>query len=331
MTPPDEANTTRRRTRAPSPGSDIAFPVARMHLVRPDSPVTGAVVRNEICTRSRKAAGFVRHLEIDVSGTPLENAFLAGQSFGVVPPGEDARGRPHQVRLYSIASPSWGEDGQGRVLSTTVKRTIDEHWETHALFLGVASNYLCDLQPGDAVSLTGPNGKRFLLPSNPEVHDFLFIATGTGIAPFRGMTMELAKSAPDSPVSLIMGAPYSTDLLYDDLFEQMQVSHSAFTYLTAISRATPAAGARMYAQDRLLAERDRLLDGLGSGRTLVYICGIAGMELGVLQALAKMLPREALGQYLICEDGALDDIDAWDRRMLHKQIRPTRKVFIEVY
>jgi len=302
-----------------------------MHLVRPDSPVAGTVVRNDVCTRSRKAAGFVRHLEIDVSGTPLEGAFLAGQSFGVVAPGEDASGRPHKVRLYSIASPTWGEDGQGCILSTTVKRTIDEHWETHALFLGVASNYLCDLQPGDSVAVTGPNGKRFLLPSNPEEHDYLFVATGTGIAPFRGMAIELATRAPKSRVSLVMGAPYRTDLLYDDLFEQMQSEHDAFAYLTAISREAPAGGARMYAQDRLLAEQDRLFGGLESGRTLVYVCGIAGMELGVLQALAKMLPREALGQYLICDDGALDDIDAWDRRMLHKQVRPTRKVFIEVY
>jgi ferredoxin--NADP+ reductase len=331
MTPADEANTIRRPGRPPSPGSDIAFPEAKMHLVRPNSPVLGTVVGNEICTRSRKAASFIRHLEIDVSGTPLEGAFLAGQSFGVVPPGQDARGRPHQVRLYSIASPTAGEDGQGQILSTTVKRTIDEHWETNALFLGVASNYLCDLRPGDAVSVTGPNGKRFLLPSEAGEHEYLFVATGTGVAPFRGMAMELAARAPKAPATLVMGAPYRTDLLYDDLFAKMQDDHGAFTYLTAISREMFAGESRMYVQDRLLAEHDRLLDGLSTGRTLVYICGIAGMELGVLQALAKILPSDALRQYLMCDDGALANIDTWDRRMIHKQIKPTRKVFIEVY
>ena len=44
------------------------------------------------------------------------------------------------------------QDGQGRVVSTIVKRLIDEHWEHHRLYTGVCSNYLCDLQPGDTVS-----------------------------------------------------------------------------------------------------------------------------------------------------------------------------------
>ncbi|MFG0275858.1 MAG: hypothetical protein ACF8QF_12470, partial [Phycisphaerales bacterium] len=192
-TKPDtpQAAGRQRGTREGSPGSDIAFPQVQMHLVRPTEPAVGVVTRNELCTSGRKAAGFVRHIEIDVSRTPLAGNFRAGQSFGVIPPGEDGRGRPHSVRLYSIASPSRGEDGEGKVLSTTVKRTIDEHWDTHELFLGVASNYLCNLHEGDEVRVTGPNGKRFLLPEKPGEHDYLFIATGTGIAPFRGMVAEL--------------------------------------------------------------------------------------------------------------------------------------------
>ena len=51
--------------------------------------------------------------------------------------------------------------------AANARRTIDEHWETHRLFLGVASNYLCDLKEGDKVTVTGPNGKRFVLPADP--------------------------------------------------------------------------------------------------------------------------------------------------------------------
>ena len=88
------------------------------------------------------------------------------------------------------ACPGSGENGNGRLIATTTKRVIAEgvpggHADDHRLFLGVCSNYLCDLQPGDEVEVTGPSGKRMLLPTDPSAHDFLFVATGTGIAPFR--------------------------------------------------------------------------------------------------------------------------------------------------
>lgn len=310
----------------------IAFPPVQMHLVRPNDPVEATVVRSEVCTRSKKSAGFVRHIEIDVSGTPLEGNFRAGQSFGVLPPGETAAGKPEKVRLYSIASPTRGEDGAGAVLATTVKRTIDEHWDTGALFLGVASNYLCDLKPGDRVRVSGPNGKRFLLPAATEEHDYVFFATGTGIAPFRGMVLELLEQAPRSRVALVMGAPYRTDLLYDVLFTKLAAEHENFTYLTAISREPDAdAGRGVYVQDRLATHTAELSPILASPRGLIYICGIAGMELGIFQELARRLPAEAREPYLACSPETLKGVDLWDRRMIHREIKPSRRVFLEVY
>ncbi len=317
-----------------------------MHVVRPTDPVIGRVVRSEPCTAPppRKAAGFVRHVDIDLSGTPLAGTFVPGQSFGVIPPGVDAHGKGHKVRLYSIASPTRGEPGgaagtPGSVISTTVKRTIDEHWENHKLFLGVASNFLCDAQVGDAVPVSGPNGKRFVLPAAPGEHDYLFIATGTGIAPFRGMVIDLLEAGVKSNVTLVMGSPYATDLLYDGFFRELAARHANFTYLTAISREKQADGGEpMYVQDRLRAERDRIDDALRSSRTLVYICGIAGMELGVFEQIARQLDGAALEQYLGVDADALAALrtgpagkPVWQRSMIHKQVRPTRRMFLEVY
>ena len=103
-------------------GNDPTLTEVSMHLVKPNEPVVGRVVANDLCMRG-KSASFVRHVAIDVSGTPLEGGFKSGQSFGVIPPGTDAKGRPYKVRLYSIASPTFGEDGQGKVLATTCKRS----------------------------------------------------------------------------------------------------------------------------------------------------------------------------------------------------------------
>ncbi|MFK7884222.1 MAG: hypothetical protein AB8F26_08595 [Phycisphaerales bacterium] len=310
-----------------------AFPAVSQHLVSPVEPVVGTIVSTRLCTASRKAAGFVRHVEIDVSGTPLENGWRAGQSFGVVPPGTDAKGKPHKLRLYSIASPTAGEKSDGTVLATTVKRTIDEHWDSHELFLGVCSNYLCDLEPGAKVHLTGPAGKRFILPADHNEHDYLFIATGTGIAPFRGMLMDLdAANDYTGSASLIMGTPYQTDLLYDPELRQLERAHDWFTYRTAISREITADQPRpMYVQDRLEADASDLVPMLSSDRTLIYICGIAGMELGILRTLWTILPPDVRAHYLTVSPDVPADPAQWDRKMIPRQIKPTKRVLMEVY
>ncbi len=302
-----------------------------MHVRTPKEPGTATIVKNELCT-ARKAAGYVRHVEIDLTGTGMEGKCLPGQAIGILADGIDENGKPHKVRLYSICSPSRGEDGKGVVVATTVKRLIDEHWETHRLFTGVSSNFLCDRRPGEKVQVSGPNGKRFLLPVNKADHDYIFFATGTGIAPFRGFILDLLEANCQSQVYLIMGAPYQTDLLYHADLLRWQEQHSNFHYITAISRERQMDGHDpLYIQDRIRTEKDRLLPALTSERTLIYICGVAGMELGIFQQLALHLTGESLRQFMEVDPEALSDIRRWTRQMLHKQVRPTKRVFMEVY
>lgn len=303
----------------------------KMHLLRPTEPGVGIVVKNERCTSSKKAAGFVRDIQIDVSQTPLVGQCWPGQSIGVIPEGVDQNGKPHKVRLYSLSSPITGCDGEGKVYSVTVKRTIDEHWEGHKLFLGVASNYLCDREPGDKLQISGPAGKRFVLPVDVNKHDYTFVATGTGIAPFRGMLLDLFRQGCKGRVTLLMGAPYSTDLLYHSFFLQMAEEHPNFTYLSAISREQVDGREGLYVQDLLRVHRDQLLPQLAGEKNLIYICGLAGMELGIFQQLALALQGSTLEQYLQVDPEPLRDIRRWDRRMIHKEVRPTKRIMMEVY
>jgi ferredoxin--NADP+ reductase len=303
-----------------------------VNLYRPANPVVATIHRNDLCTASRKSADFVKHTQIDVSGTDLPGNVQPGQSIGIVPPGLDPSGRPHKLRLYSVASPSSGEDANPNIIATTVKRLIDEHREDRSLFLGVCSNHLCDLAPGAPVIVTGPVGKRFLLPKDLDAHDYTFFATGTGIAPFRAMILELIEAKARSSITLIAGAAYATDLLYHDLFLSLQLRHPNFSYLTAVSRETQADGHdRLYVQDRILTNRDELAPRFASERNLIYVCGITGMEVGVFRNLATTLGPQALEQYLDVPRALLDDTDAWSGRRLHPQIRPTRRVLLEVY
>ena len=316
------------------------LPTVKMNLIRPTIPATARVVSNELCMRG-KSASFVKHLVLDVSTTPLAGNFHAGQSFGVMTPGTAPNGKAHKVRLYSVASPTWGEDGAGNVVSTTPKRLIEEHVQQsvkddpddHSLFLGVASNYLCDLQAGDDVLITGPNGKRFLLPVDTQAHDYLLLATGTGIAPFRGMILELLEG-PDGPtrsrIDLIMGTPYTSDLLYDELFCQLAEKHSNFHYHTAISRELQPTGARGLYVDGLIEQKiDYFAELIGNPRTMVYVCGLDGMRYGLFRTLIK---HDLAADYLAV-DASLQThpVNEWSDRELKKGVMPTNRCRLEGY
>ncbi len=330
--------------------NDPLLPEVKMHVVLPGSPVAARIASSESCIRG-KSASFVRHIGVDLAGTPLEGTFRAGQSFGIVVPGFDPKGRPHKVRLYSIASPSYGEDGFGRVISTTCKRTIEEipdendpaRSDGHPLILGVCSNWLCDRSVGSEINVSGPNGKRFVLPVDTSAHDYLFTATGTGIAPFRGMLHELLVGPPPkspahakwngpckSQIHLVMGTPYRTDLLYDSWIRALANEHKNFTYHTVISREPlPQPGHGPHTHHYVATRMEYFRPLLESTRTLIYACGLAGMQVGIFQALAAA----GLGSaYLTVHDeiSAIAPTE-WTTEQIKRRVRPTHRCMLEVY
>ena len=309
----------------------IILPEVDLNTYKPKNPVAVPIVKSEIATDSA-SPNFVRHIEFDVSGTELENRVIPGQALGVIAEGEDENGRPHIVRLYSICSPTGGEGGEGKIYATTVKRLIDEHWKTQELFTGVCSNYLCARKPGDKIMLSGPSGKQFILPENPGDYNYVFLATGTGIAPFRGMVIDLMRkrspTGTENEVALISGCPYRTDLLYKALFDELDDKHYNFHYLKAISREDPRPdGTKPYVQYSLIDQKELLLPVLRKENTLIYVCGLKGMETGIFQILGLM----GLFDYMQIDDELIDiNPLEWSRDQL-KGIKTGERMFLEVY
>lgn len=307
---------------------EFNYPDLEINVVRAKEPIEVPIVESKIAT-AVASPNFVRHITFDISGTPLEGKFHAGQSIGVLADGVDENGKPHKVRLYSVCSPSRGEDGQGKLVSTTVKRVIDENWETQELFTGVCSNFLCNQKPGSIVKVTGPSGKRFILPENPENYNYLFFATGTGVAPFRGMVMDLMEKNSKNEITLIFGSPYRTDLLYGDYFKPLAKATENFHFLTSISRENPRAdGTKHYVQYQLIDNRELLEPILRKPNTLIYVCGLKGMETGIYQILAQ----QGLWDYITVKDDLKDKNPLnWTYEELKSSVKSSDRMHIEVY
>lgn len=221
----------------------------------------------------------VRHIILDFQGKPFP--FLEGQSVGIIPPGTDAKGQPHLPRLYSVSSPRDGERPGYHNVSLTVKREEG----------GVCSTFLCDLQKGDTVQVTGPFGATFLMPTDPDAR-LLMICTGTGSAPMRAFTMARQRNVGAKPGGMVMffGARTPGSLPY---FGPLNKVPEALLHKHLVYSRLPG-HEKEYVQDRMRAEEDLVADLLQDPRTHVFICGLRGMEDGVDRAFTNI--AESFGQ-----------------------------------
>jgi ferredoxin-NADP reductase len=204
--------------------------------------------------RSVALSEFTKHIELEVSGVP-RFGFVPGQWLSVkaaTPDGEE------MTRAYSIAS-SPSENGH---FAFCLNRVQD----------GFMSNYLCSLDEGAKVAFQGPFGDFIL---RPPLRDTVFIATGTGIAPFRSMLhWVLAESGRHQghELWLLFGARREQDIYYREEFERLATEHDNFHFLPTLSRAaTEWKGLRGYVQEHLAQM-------VGTHTDMhAYVCGLDKM------------------------------------------------------
>jgi ferredoxin-NADP reductase len=222
--------------------------LASLHLMSmPFQTLTARLVR------STSLSDFTKHLEFEVEGAP-KFGFVPGQWLSLKqtkPNGEEL------TRAYSIASPP-----DGKRFALCLNRVPD----------GFMSNYLCDLEVGAEIAGQGPFG-NFIL--RPPLRDTVFIATGTGIAPYRSMLQWLFADPSrhqDKQFWLLFGSRTEKDIYYHDEFSRLVDQHKHLHYLPTLSRGDASwKGLRGYVQEHV-AE-------IVNGRTDMhaYICGLDKM------------------------------------------------------
>ena len=130
---------------------------------------------------------------------------------------------------------------------------------------GHISRLLFAMEPGDTIAMLPPLG-MFVL-RHPE-REAVFIATGTGIAPFRAMLQ--AHLRPGSRAfTLLFGVRYESTILYRAEFEQMAMQFPQFRFWPTLSRPEPEWTGRSGHVQTHLGE------AIGARRDLdVYLCGL---------------------------------------------------------
>ena len=294
---------------APAPQAVTSAPAPKkkphanvpVNTYKPKTPFLGTVTENYSLV-AEGGIGRVQHITFDLSGGDPQLEYIEGQSIGIIPEGEDANGKPHKLRLYSIASTRHGDNYQDNTVSLCV-RQLEYKNEAGEQIYGVCSTYLCDIEPGSKVKITGPVGKEMLLPDDEDAN-IIMLATGTGIAPMRTYIRRMFEPREREANGwnfrgkawLFMGAPKTGNLLYDeDLLHYEKEFPDNFRYTKAISREQQnAKGGRMYIQDRVLEHAEEIFAMIENPKTHVYMCGLRGMEPGIDEAMTAAAAAKGL-------------------------------------
>ena len=260
-----------------------------VNIYRPNQPFIGKCIENYALV-DEGGIGIVQHVTFDLSGSDLR--YLEGQSIGIIPPGTDANGKPHKLRLYSIASTRHGDKLDDKTVSLCVRQLEYQHPETKETVYGVCSTHLCNIGVGDDVAITGPVGKEMLLPSDEDA-TIIMMATGTGIAPFRAFLWRMFKEQHEDYkfkglAWLIFGVPKTANILYQEELEKIAAEfpdNFRLTYAISREQQNPQGG-RMYIQHRVAEHADEIWNLLQSPKTHAYMCGLKGMEDGIDDAIS---------------------------------------------
>ncbi|HKR45493.1 MAG TPA: benzoate 1,2-dioxygenase electron transfer component BenC [Paraburkholderia sp.] len=210
-------------------------------------PASSTVCKTEQNTFAATVANVELHndaavvLELDVD-TPAP-VFLPGQYVNIDVPGSG------QHRSYSFSS----APGETKV-SFLIKKIPG----------GVMSTWLESAQPGDSVALTGPFGSFYL---RAVQRPLLFLAGGTGLAPFLSMLEVLARANSQQKVHLIYGVTRDLDMVQVDAIDAYVAKLPNFSYATVVADGTSNHARKGWVTQHIPA------DALNDGDVDVYLCG----------------------------------------------------------
>lgn len=230
----------------------------------------------------------LRHLDLVVDDGGF--TYQVGQSVGVLVPGPHEPGRKEYLRLYSIAGGGRRDDGK-TLISLLVKRCFYIDDFNGYRYDGKASNYLCDLNAGDTLTLVGPFSLAFTLPAHRDAN-LLMIGLGTGIAPFRAFIKHIYSELGGwkGKVRLYHGAMRGIELAYmNDQNADLKYYYDQETFkaFQAVS-PRPHFDVPIDLAGAIAQNGEEVWALLRDRRTYVYVAGLRQISKQLDDAMAKI-------------------------------------------
>ena len=138
------------------------------------------------------------------------------------------------------------------------------------------STWLRRVAPGAMLDITGPAGAFYLREIRRPA---LFLAGGTGLAPFLSMLGRLAETGTPYPIHMVYGVTNDADLVELETLAGYATGIDSFTFTTCVAAPSSGSQCKGYVTDHLTP------DALNGGDVDIYLCGPPAMVDAVSQWL----------------------------------------------
>jgi phenol hydroxylase P5 protein len=174
-------------------------------------------------------------------------------------------------RPYSIASPPPKDMKHAEYIELIIKHVPG----------GKMTDYLFSLKEGARILMAGPFG-RFILKEPIEEGD-IFMATGSGIAPFMSMLRKVFRDHSPKEFYLFFGVRNKKEIIYEDELKKWGRQHENFHLIICLSQPEKRwSGEQGYVQDKLT----KYVKGFEHKQA--YLCGLPMMEQQSRQRLIEL-------------------------------------------
>ncbi|PHH85154.1 hypothetical protein CDD83_829 [Cordyceps sp. RAO-2017] len=200
---------------------------------------------------------------------------------------------PMRVRQYSISSSPLADPSKLTLTYSVLEQPALSGQGPH---VGVATNFLSGLSPGERLHVAVRPSETFHLPAEAEKTPIVCIASGSGMAPFRGFIQErvamIQAGRKLAPALLFFGcrSPDVDDLYAEELAQWEALG--AVEVRRAYSRAADQSQDCKYVQQRLLHDRDDILELWNRGAK-VFMCGAGDVGKAVEAACIQLIKEKA--------------------------------------
>lgn len=233
----------------------------------PTSPMAISILASSTACKTKQQEFETKMLAVErLSATsiaftlekPAGLAFLPGQYVNIGVPGTD------QTRAYSFSSAPCAD------AVTFLVRDVPG---------GLMSGWLSEkAAEGETMRMWGPSGGFYLRDLKRPV---LFLAGGTGLAPFLSMLGDMKQKGAQAPTRLLYGVTSDEDLVSVDALEAYAAQTPNFSFTTCVASPESRHGRKGFVTDHITPE------DLNGGDVDIYLCGPPAMVEAVRTWLAQ--------------------------------------------